>query len=166
MAAIAIVNVLDDLLAPVMLEVDVDVGRLAPLRRDEALEQEIDALWIDLGDAEAEAGHGVCRRTAALAQNLLRARIAHDVVYGEEIRRVFEFGDKSEFVVERGSHLRRDTARIALARAFIGVSDECFLGRGEAFAGLVGIFVLQFIERKPAAFEKAERLREGLRGGP
>ena len=44
LAAVFLVDVLDDLLAPLMLEIDVDVGRLAPLRGDEALEQKIDAL--------------------------------------------------------------------------------------------------------------------------
>src|SRR2546422_11706575 len=38
-AAVLVVDVLDDLLAPVVLEVDVDIGRLVALLRDEALEQ-------------------------------------------------------------------------------------------------------------------------------
>ena len=42
LAAIFLVDVLDDLLAPLVLEIDVDVGRLAALRRHEALEQKID----------------------------------------------------------------------------------------------------------------------------
>src|SRR5438445_458962 len=37
-AAVLAVDVLDDLLAPVVLEVDVDIGRLVALLRDEALE--------------------------------------------------------------------------------------------------------------------------------
>ena len=41
-AAVAGVDILDHLLAPLVLEIDVDVGRLVALRRDEALEQEID----------------------------------------------------------------------------------------------------------------------------
>ena len=55
MAAVAAVDVLDHLLAPLVLEIDVDVRRLAALGGDEALEQEIDARGIDLGDAEAVA---------------------------------------------------------------------------------------------------------------
>ena len=42
LAAVFLVDVLDHLLAPLVLEIDVDVGRLAPLLRDEALEQKID----------------------------------------------------------------------------------------------------------------------------
>ena len=59
-----LVDVLDHLLAPLVLEIDVDVGRLAPLGRDEALEQEVDAIGIDLGDAEAIADDRVGRRAA------------------------------------------------------------------------------------------------------
>ena len=72
LAAVFAVDVLDHLFAPLVLEIDVDVGRLAPLRRDEALEQEIGAVGIDLGDAEAEADRGIGRRAAALAEDALR----------------------------------------------------------------------------------------------
>ena len=41
--AIALVDVLDHLLAPLMFEIDVDVGRLLAFLRDEALEQKIDS---------------------------------------------------------------------------------------------------------------------------
>ena len=48
---------LDHLFAAFMLEIDVDVGRLAPFRGNEALEQQIDARGIDVGDAEAITDH-------------------------------------------------------------------------------------------------------------
>ena len=48
--SVARVDVLDHLLAPFVLEVDVDVGRLVALGRDEALEQKIELGGIDLGD--------------------------------------------------------------------------------------------------------------------
>ena len=50
-AAVTAVDVLDHLLAPLVLEVDVDVGGLAPLARDEALEQEVDLRRVDGGDS-------------------------------------------------------------------------------------------------------------------
>ena len=40
LAAVMAVDPLDHLLAPLMLEIDVDVGRLVALARDEALEQQ------------------------------------------------------------------------------------------------------------------------------
>ena len=67
------IDVLDHLLAPLVLEIDVDVGRLVALRRDEALEQEVDAVGVDRGDAEAVADRGIGRRAAALAEDVLRS---------------------------------------------------------------------------------------------
>ena len=73
-AAIALVDVLDHLLAPLVLEIDVDVRRLAPLGGDEALEQQVDLGGVDGGDAEAVADGGIGRRAAALAQDAAAAR--------------------------------------------------------------------------------------------
>ncbi len=75
-AAVFPIDVLDHLLAALMLEVDVDVGRLVALARNEALEQHLDARWIDFGDAEAIAHRRVGRRAASLAEDAVaRARI-------------------------------------------------------------------------------------------
>jgi hypothetical protein len=49
-AAVVAGNVLDDLLATVMLDVEIDVGRLGA--RGTTLEQEVHADGIDRGDAE------------------------------------------------------------------------------------------------------------------
>ena len=67
-AAVALIDVLDHLLAPLVLEVDVDVGRLVALARDEALEQQVDLDRIDRGDAEAIADRRIGGRAAALAR--------------------------------------------------------------------------------------------------
>ena len=72
--AVAAIDILDHLLAALVLEIDVDVRRFFPLRRDEALEQEVDLGRIDIGDAEAIADGGVGRRAAPLAENVARAR--------------------------------------------------------------------------------------------
>ena len=84
-----------------MLEIDVDVGRLAPLGGDEALEQQVDLGRIDRGDAEAVAHRRIGRRAAALAQDVLAAGEADDVVHGEEIARVVELADQAQFLVQR-----------------------------------------------------------------
>jgi hypothetical protein len=52
-AAVAFVDVLDHLLAALMLEIDVDVGRLVARLGDEALEDHGADLGADAGDAEA-----------------------------------------------------------------------------------------------------------------
>ena len=76
-APVALVNILDHLLAPLVLEIDVDVGRLAAVLRNEAGEQKLGLVRIDRGDAEAKADGAVGRRAAALAENffVLPARI-------------------------------------------------------------------------------------------
>ena len=53
-APVALVDLLDHLFAALVLEVDVDVGRLAALGREEALEEQVRARGIDRGDAEAK----------------------------------------------------------------------------------------------------------------
>ena len=89
-ASVALVDVLDHLLAPLVLEIDVDVGRLAAILGDEALEQQAAFARVDVGDAQAVADRRVRRRAAALAEDVLAARIADDVMHGEEVGRVIE----------------------------------------------------------------------------
>ena len=74
LAAVALIEILDHLLAPLVLEIDVDVGRLATFGGDEALEQQVDLGGVDGGDAEAEAHRAVGGRAAALAKDGLCVR--------------------------------------------------------------------------------------------
>ena len=101
-AAVALVDVLDHFLAPLVLEIDVDIGRLAAVLGNEAGEQEIALVRVHRGDAEAIAHGAVGRRAAALAENFLflPAGEGDDVVDGEEIARVVELGDERELVVQ------------------------------------------------------------------
>ena len=73
-AAVFLVDVLDHLLAPLVLEIDIDVGRLVARGADEALEQDVDAGRVDRGDAEAVADDRIGRRAAPLAQDAAAAR--------------------------------------------------------------------------------------------
>ena len=83
--AVLAVDVLDHLLAALVLEVDVDVGRLVALDADEAAEQQRGAARVDLGDAQAVADQRVGGAAAALAEDALRARPGDDVGDGEEV---------------------------------------------------------------------------------
>ena len=114
-AAVMLVDVLDHLLAPLVLEIDVDVGRLVAIRRDEALEQEAALARIDIGDAQAVADRRVRRRAAALAEDVLAAREADDVVDGEKVGRIVR-ARRSAPAHARGCgghcrECRRDSAR-------------------------------------------------------
>ena len=106
--AVALIDVLDHLFAPLMLEIDVDVGRLLAFLRDEALEQEVDRTGIDAGDAERETDRGIGRRAAPLAEDLPRLGEPDDVAHGEEIGRVIERRDQRELLFQRRAHLVRN----------------------------------------------------------
>ena len=78
-ASVVLVDVLDHLLAPLVLEIHVDVGRLAAIGGDKALEQEVAIARVDVGDAQAVTDRRVGRRAAALAEDVLAAGITDDV---------------------------------------------------------------------------------------
>ena len=107
-----LVDVLDHLLAPLVLEIDVDIGRLAALRGDEALEQQVDGIGVDLGDAEAIADHRIGRRAAALAEDRLRQapRIGDDVMHGQKERGITELADHPQLVIEDLADIGLDAA--------------------------------------------------------
>jgi hypothetical protein len=116
LAAVLGVDVLDDLLAPLVLEVDVDVGRLVALAADEALEQQV-LRRVHLGDAQAVAHRRIGRRAPALAQDAAAARKAHDVVHGEEVHLVAQIGDQRQLVLHLLAHRGRHALRVAHAGA-------------------------------------------------
>ena len=118
LAAILLVDVLDHLLAPLMLEIDVDVGRLLALLADEALEQQFVDRGIDRGDPECVADRAIGRRPAPLAQDrrVETAREVDDVVDGQEVAREVELLDQRQLVAE----LLVDLGRHPLGPAFAG----------------------------------------------
>ena len=141
-----------------MLEIDVDVGRLAALGRDEALEQQVEARRVDRGDAEAVADRRIGRRAAPLAEDVLRAGEADDVVHGEEIGRVAELGDQRELVVERGAHAVGNAVGIARPRAGLGEGFERRLRRRVARAQFFRVAVGELVEAEGDPVEEADRL--------
>jgi hypothetical protein len=71
LAAVLVVDVLHDLFAPLVLEVDVDIRRFVALPADETFEQHRHQRRIDFGDTEAITDGGIGGRAASLAENLL-----------------------------------------------------------------------------------------------
>ena len=63
-ATVFFIYVLNHLLAALMLEIDIDIRRLAPFRRDGALEKKIGHRRVDRGDADAVADGGIGRRSS------------------------------------------------------------------------------------------------------
>ena len=79
-------DVVDDLAAPALAEVDVDVGQRHALGVEEALEDEVVLDRIDVGDAQAvgdEASRG--RAAARPDRDAVLARVADEVPDDEEV---------------------------------------------------------------------------------
>ena len=67
---VARVDVLDHFLAPLMLEIDVDIRRLVPRLADEPFEDHSTYFRTDAGDAQAVADHRIGRATPTLAEDV------------------------------------------------------------------------------------------------
>ena len=161
-AAVALVDVLDHFLAPLVLEVHVDVRRLVALLGHEALEQQMHLGGVQFGDAEAEAHCRVGGGAAPLAEDVAALGEAHDVLHGEEEVFVAELGDELELLVE-GLGRRRGNARWpASPGAGQGELAQMFGWRqagGHQFAGVV---VAQFVHLESAAVGEIHGLGEHL----
>jgi hypothetical protein len=84
-SAVLGVHPLDDLLAAVGVEVDVDVGLLGAHAREEALEGQLVEDRVDGGDHEQVADGRVGGRATTLAQDAAAPRERDDVVHDQEV---------------------------------------------------------------------------------
>ncbi len=99
-AAVALVDVLDRLLAQVRFDVDVDVGRAVARRRQEPLEQQLVGDRVDVGDAERVADRGVGRRPPALGQDAVVPAELGDVVDDQEVAGKVQLADDLQLVLD------------------------------------------------------------------
>jgi hypothetical protein len=162
LAAVAGIDVLDHLLAPLVLEIDVDVGRLVALLRHETLEQHGGPRRVHLGDEERVAHRRIRRRAAPLAQYPLPARPGDDVMHGEEVGRVGHLGDQPQLMLDLGRHLVRHAGGVALREAILGQPAQpgirCLAGRHH----LLGVLVAQLGQREFAARGRRQGLGQQL----
>ena len=121
LAAVAGVDVLDDFLTPLVLKVDVDVGRLVARAADEALKQQAGMRRVDLGHAQAIAHRRIGGRAPALAKNAFTPGKAHDVVHRQKIHLVAQLGNQRQLVRHLLRDTRRQTLRVTPRCAFVGV---------------------------------------------
>ena len=99
---VALVDVLDGLLPPVALDVDVDVGRTVALGRQEPLEQQPERHRVGVGDPEGEAHRRVGRRPPPLAVDVGPAAELDDVPHDQEVPGEAELLDHVQLVVDLG----------------------------------------------------------------
>ena len=158
LAAVFGVDVLNDFLAPVMLKVHIDVGRLVAGAADETLEQQIGMRGIHLGHAQAVTHGRVGGRAAALAQNVLAAGKTHDVMHGQKIHLVLELGNQLQFVVHLLVHRHRHALRVTRARPLQRELAQGLRGRQSRQHSLQRVLVAQLVQAEAAA----RRHREGV----
>jgi hypothetical protein len=163
LAAVAPVDVLDHLLAPLVLEVDVDVRRLVALARDEALEQHAGARRVHRGDAERVADRRVRGRAAALAQDAAFACETDDVVHRQEVGLVAEVGDDRELVLDLRADLFRCALRPALAAALLDQPAQPGPGPLAGRDRIDRVLVADLVQPEPATRGHPQRLGEPAR---
>ncbi|MNJ25375.1 hypothetical protein D3C77_198190 [compost metagenome] len=161
-AAIAIVDVLDDLLAPFMLEVHVDVGRLVPVLGQEALEQQVGFRRVHGGDAKHVTNGGIGRRSPALAQDALVARHSHDVVDGQEVGRDRLAADEGQFLVQQGLNLGGNAVRVVHGGVATGQFPQPLLRVPAGRDRLLRVLVAQIGQVERRARQEGGRLGHGL----
>ena len=127
LAAVALVHVLQHLLAVTVREVDVDVGRLVAVVAQKSLEEEIELDRVDGGDADAEADGGVGGGAAPLTEHAGAIGEADDVPHDEEEAGEAESFDERELVRELRALSRVDGSP-PLGRALRDEPLEIFVG--------------------------------------
>ena len=149
-AAIAGVDILDHLLAPLMFEIHVDIGRFLARFGQKAAEQQLFAHRIDRGDAEEIAHQRIGCAAPALAQyrRIKAARMAHDVVYGQEVEGVVVAADQGEFFVQHRAVSRRQAIGKERPRTVPRDLFQPILRFPPLRHGFVRIFVFQIVQRE------------------
>ena len=107
----------DDLLAPSVLEVDVDVGHRHPVRVEEALERQLVEDRVDRRDPQRVGHDRARRRSPAGGLDPLLAGEPDEVGDDQEVAGVAHRQDHAELVVEARLELRRDRPVAALEAA-------------------------------------------------
>src|ERR1035437_5729756 len=101
LAAVLARDVVDHFAAPPLAEIDVDVGQRHALRVQEALEDQIEIEWVDVGDAQAIGDEAAGRRPAARPdRDALLAGVADEVPHDQEVPGVLHLLDHVDFVRE------------------------------------------------------------------
>ena len=122
--AVLLAHVVDDALAAVDGEVDVDVGHRLAARVEEALEEQVVADRVDVGDLEAvrdeAAGGGAAARADADAVPL---READEVGDDEEVVGEAHLADRLQLELEPFAQLGRDLV-VAAPEALLAELDE------------------------------------------
>lgn len=96
--AVFVINILDDLFAAFVFEIDVDVWRFITGGRNKSFEEKIEFRGIDGRDAKDIADSGIGGGSPTLAKNALLSCIADDIINSEKISRIIHLFNKGELM--------------------------------------------------------------------
>ena len=123
--AVLLAHVLDDLVAPALVEVDVDIGHGDALGVEEALEDEPVAQRVELGDAHGVGHHGPGARAAARPHADAAGLGPVDVVgHHQEVAGEAHLGDDADLVLGLRPALGGDVTVEAPLHAPPALADE------------------------------------------
>ena len=140
---------LNDFFTPLVLEIDIDVGRLIARFGDEALEHHRNHVGRSFGDAQRIADDGIGRTAASLTENPLGSCEDDDIMHGQKVARIVEVSDDRQLPFDHCPDLERHAIRIAARQSVFGELTKAFVRR-HAARDFVGILIFQFIEREGA----------------
>ena len=156
------IDMLDDLFAPLVLEIDIDVGRLLAFLDMKRSNKRLARVRAYGRNAEAITNQRIGGRAAALAKNAFRRGKLYNVVDRQKISGAIQLFDNREFLGQGVLDVRRNPAGYRrLGPSFVkATSASC--GRCIAMAEFAGIIRLELIQREPATLQEARRLADGL----
>ncbi len=155
LAAVALVDVLQHLLAITVREVDVDVGRLVAIVAQKSFEEEIELDRVDGGDADAKAHRGVGGRAAPLTEHAGAIGEAHYIPHDQKVAGEAESLDECELVRELRALACVDGSP-ALGRALGDEALEIFVGADAGRERECGERRMQIVQAECAALGDGE----------
>ena len=156
-ASISFVHILQYAFTITMREVDVDIGRLLSLLREEPLEQQLHANGIDGRNAQAIAHGGVGGGTASLTQDAFTAREANNVPDNEKEPCHLQFRDHAQLVRQLCALLRLVAGSPPFVRPLVDQPREIFVGGDAGGQREGGHGRLELRQTKRTAFGHGER---------
>ena len=144
--AVGVVDVLNHLLAAAVLEIDIDIGGLAPLPTDEPLEEHARPGRIDRRDPQAVADRRVGSRSPPLAEDAPPPGKPHQIKHREKIGLIAQLHHQRQLMGKQPLHLGGNALGIAFGRPIPGQLRQMLLRRPPGRQCSIGIFIAQFVE--------------------
>ena len=133
LVAVLLRDPVEHIRTPVIVKVHVDIRHGDTVGVEEALEEEVIANGVDVGDAETVGYGRSCGRSTARAYEDAHITGGSDeVLYDEEVPREAHAGDDAQLEVDTLTYLLGDTLFAVLAAGtLVGQMTEVFVGIGE-----------------------------------